>query len=287
MGCLRLTYEKEYISPLKVVYRDNLCIKGKRGWNSHSIDPYEQYHSPYKAMDNAWHMSTDPDGGGTWNPTTQKFIGDFIQGARAEQLTVYIFADLPKKIASGNSFGLDNVLRNGMYLALINAPDGAGGLGHNALMIGNDDLGWDFYSKEGRQAGSNSENNTITGGPADPVKTEHFNTVDEMFNKDGYKGYYKKAAVYKVETTQSGVASTTMVKSAESNYNIATNNCSHACADAMSAVGLDPGYVSFQNSNSFGIPTGSEMKMLHPSPNVTFNRAINNNSGRLVSFFNR
>jgi hypothetical protein len=63
MGCLRLRYEKEYISPLKVVYRENLCVNEKRGWNSNSIDPMEQYHSPYLAMDNLWHLSVDPDGG--------------------------------------------------------------------------------------------------------------------------------------------------------------------------------------------------------------------------------
>jgi hypothetical protein len=69
MGCLRLIYEKESISPLKVVYRETLCIKAKRAWDSNSIDPYEQYHSPYLSMGNNWHMSTDADGGFADCPT--------------------------------------------------------------------------------------------------------------------------------------------------------------------------------------------------------------------------
>jgi hypothetical protein len=95
MGCLRLTYEKKTLSPLKVVYRENLCINEKREWNSNSIDPYEQYHSPYLSMGNQWHMSVDKNGG--WSSPD-----DFVFNENGDFVRIDV-NDLPDRLVVENS----------------------------------------------------------------------------------------------------------------------------------------------------------------------------------------
>lgn len=81
--------------------------------------------------------------------------------------------------------------KNGDYVAVVNAPKGAGGFGHNALLVGNDDAGWVFISKEGRDAdeNSNSGNNPLTGGRALDARKESFATINAFFADRDYSEY--------------------------------------------------------------------------------------------------
>jgi len=178
-------------------------------------------------------------------------------------------------------------LVDGTYAAVVNAPEGAMGFGHNALMVGNDKTGWTFVSKEGRRedGSSNSDNNASSGGPALDPKVASFSTMGDFFASKGF-GEYTNAAVFSIDPSQAGSAVQTMTTEAGSKYSLLNNNCGHACGNTLQTLGLDPGYSKSGPIRDRWGQT-SESWMISPLPNVQYESTIKNNSSRLVITLNK
>lgn len=128
--------------------------------------------------------------------------------------------------------------KEGDYVAIVNAPKGAGGFGHNALLVGNDEKGWIFISKEGRNEdeGSNSCNNPLTGGPALDARIERFNTINDFLIDKDYSEY-KEGVVMKIQSSAKE-GEKTMTREALSKYSILFNNCGHAVDKTLNKLGV-------------------------------------------------
>jgi LysM repeat protein len=194
------------------------------------------------------------------------------------------------KIAVGQNINIpgaqNDQLMNGDFAAVVNAPNGAAGFGHNALMVGNDKAGWTFISKEGRQEGASatSGNNPLSGGPALPPKIANFGTLQDLYESNYYKEY-TKAAVYTIGASQKQPLITKMTQEASSKYVLLTSNCGHACGTSIQTVGLDPGWgKSGPIRDRWG--KVSEQWILSPLPNVQFEWQMKNNRSRLVGQIN-
>jgi LysM repeat protein len=195
------------------------------------------------------------------------------------------------KISIGQNINIpgtqNDKLMNGDFVAVVNAPNGAAGFGHNALMVGNDKTGWTFISKEGRQEGESatSGNNPFSGGPALPPKEGKFGTVQDLLDSKYFKEY-KNVSAYTIQSTQAAPLITKMHNEAISKYALLSNNCGHACGNSISTVGLDPGNIWYRPTiNRWG--GKGNLRSLYPSePNVQYNFQKENNSSRLVTEVN-
>ena len=154
---------------------------------------------------------------------------------------------------------LGNPIRNidpdGRDVIILGASDGAEGLGHGAVLIGNDDDGWVYYSKDGTMSSSGS-----SGDPDKNVDTpDPFSSLEDFlasdYNTVDGKPYYDKA--FKIKSTSSPLhkkkggkltsdqIDKKMVKAAlaqkESKYIVSSASCIDVCSDALDAGGFDPG----------------------------------------------
>jgi hypothetical protein len=118
-------------------------------------------------------------------------------------------------------------------------PKGAGGNGHNALLVGNNDTGWEFISKEGRNEGETAtlENNPLKGGPALEPRYKFFKTIDAFLSDKKFKKY-TEGIVFEVVVQQNDV-SKMMLMEAKSKYAILFNNCGQAVDKTVSNFGIE------------------------------------------------
>ncbi|MDA6071088.1 hypothetical protein NJT12_15845 [Flavobacterium sp. AC] len=138
-----------------------------------------------------------------------------------------------------NSSPKQEQYKNGDYVAVVNAPKGAGGFGHNALLVGNDDAGWVFISKEGRDEdeNSNSGNNPLTGGRALDARKESFATINDFFADRDYSEY-KEGLVIKIQSSTAEKGEKEMTKQALSKYSLIFNNCGQAVNETLNKFGI-------------------------------------------------
>jgi YD repeat-containing protein len=181
--------------------------------------------------------------------------------------------------------GPNEKLVTGTFAAVINAPGGAAGFGHNALMVGNDKTGWTFISKEGRDDGDGSVdvqsgNNSSSGGPALKAKIQKFATMEDFFNTKGY-GEYKSAAVFSIDASKAGPLITMMIKEAHSKYSLLANNCAHAVSTSIAGAGLEQGWgKSGPIRDRWG--KISYHWVMSPIPNIQYSDTKKNNQSKLV-----
>jgi hypothetical protein len=171
-------------------------------------------------------------------------------------------------------------LSKGAYIAVVNAPDGADGAGHNALMVGSDKIGWTFISKGGRQEGSSSQepsNNSSTGGPALPPDVAHFKTMTEFLGDPNFKEY-TRAAIFALDPGKVTAALNKMTREASSHYSILSNNCGHAVCNTFTSVGLKDASITIPNTFMPGSHT--EMSSV---PNTMYFWMIENNKTKLIT----
>ena len=169
---------------------------------------------------------------------------------------VFTNSEGKRTILSGDGKSYDasasSNLTDGTYVAVVNAPGGAMGFGHNALMVGNDKTGWTFISKEGRQEDgtSNSGNNASSGGPALPAKEQKFATMAEFLGNSDFKEY-TKGTVLPIKADQQGGAIETMRKEANSKYVLMGDNCGNAVNNTLRTLGIETKYVSSLPQSKF------------------------------------
>ncbi len=142
-------------------------------------------------------------------------------------------------------------------LAVLNAPDGAGGMGHMAILIQDKNKKWRLWSKNGTDEklgtygptpGEGSQSDKAPNvGDGNPMTLEGFESVQEFLNsdlnpikKETGKRTYQEA--YALETTyeQNRAAEQVMKKELvgkNSNYNVLGDNCAKSVQKSLDAAG--------------------------------------------------
>ena len=171
------------------------------------------------------------------------------------------------------NYGLNNPLRNidpdGDSIIVLLNPNGAKGLGHAAELIGNENSGWDLYSKNGAKGlyGLGPSKKPDVGS-----KTEdHYSNIADFAakNKD-----YKKGYLIEANGKQDGKMKITAEKEVNSWQVAIGNNCMDAVSATLESVGFNGGTESTIN------PSGpSIMKTYSPVPNERYNSVVKNNEG--------
>jgi hypothetical protein len=128
--------------------------------------------------------------------------------------------------------------KKGDYVAVLNDPTTVGGLGHNAILIGNEQTGWEYRSKDGREGESNSSNNEVVGGPA-KQGTDQFKTINDFLLNPDYKNY-TEGIVYKIPGKNGKEnALKVMDEQIGSRYIAAISNCAHAVNFTLNSIGIN------------------------------------------------
>ena len=174
--------------------------------------------------------------------------------------------------------------RDGMVpsdIIILNAQKVVGGLGHAAVLIGDDKHGWYLYSKNGTM-GSSHSSTEHSSGPSNirPERGVYFSTLKDFANKENFN--YDLADVeytraFRIKTTEEKDTKmkTAALKSVDSWYDVTglfSGSCIDVCSDALKAGGLDPGYV-------YDAPGSTDEKGLDAIPNKRYNIIVKNNPG--------
>jgi uncharacterized protein RhaS with RHS repeats len=173
----------------------------------------------------------------------------------------------------------DNPLRNidpdGKDIIVLNAPKGASGFGHAAVLIGNSKTGYTYYSKDGTSHG--------LFGPADKNyrNGDHFESLSDFANqvnpKRGEKPYTGAYEIKSDEKTDAAMNEAAK-KTSEENYAVVGNSCIDVPSDALQAGGFNPGYEIVTDPM-----TGDPMFIVPPDPNSRYTLIEANNQGQDVS----
>jgi len=170
-----------------------------------------------------------------------------------------------------NNNPISSIDPDGRDLIVLSAPDHVGGLGHAAVLIGNEQTGYRYYSKNGTtdnyRAYGRSNDNPQTG-------TKRYASLKEfIISKENKKdGPYEKAYEMKTDEATDKKMETSAKESVLGDYNVLEKSCIDVASDAAKAGGLNPGTSLFYRSSKQDISN-----YLTPLPNLRFNRIINNN----------
>ena len=127
---------------------------------------------------------------------------------------------------------------------MLNESGAVRGAGHNAIAVGNDSTGWDYYSQDGK---------TGDGG-----HHEHYNTYEEMMThqRDRYDRDFRVPSTADQDQRMRQAAEANLNNPYSANpFNPNRYHCGDLVNDTMEAGGLPVGEESFGNI-----------------PNVAFNR---------------
>lgn len=171
---------------------------------------------------------------------------------------------------------------DGGDIIVLSAPGGANGLGHAAVLIGNDKEGWTLYSKNGT-----TQNGGVYGksnkNPQDGIKVGTLSEFAEKYNKYE-KGGVEYTGAIKITTSkeQDAKMASAASKAVSSNYDVTggllgSTSCIDVASDALRAGGLDPG-------NEKGpVGMGQQAENLPRDPNTRFNNIVKNNNNTVVT----
>lgn len=169
----------------------------------------------------------------------------------------------------------------------------APGVGHAAVLVGNDNDGYSLYSKNGTAFSESSVDGGVTsssGEGGNDQKGIYVGSLEEFangkFNKDeDGNPYYTQGYMLLSDSETDKNAVEGANSQLDKNYNVLSNNCVDVCSDALSISGFDPGYSTGTSSyiSPGGIPTTKTTKTLSPIPNVRYEKIKENNKGTDVS----
>jgi len=147
------------------------------------------------------------------------------------------------------------------------------GLGHAAVLIGNDKTGYNYYSKNG----TNESGGASGALDKNPVSGRHYASLKEFEQSEDNKkdGPYKKAYDIKTDEATDKKMEEAAKASVKSDYNTLEKNCVDVASDAAKAGGLNPGTPNLP----WYLMDPSNKNRLTPIPNLRFRRMIENNPG--------
>jgi len=135
---------------------------------------------------------------------------------------------------------------DGRDVILLSAPQGAMGFGHAALLVGNNDTGWTYISKDGTDGlgGAYGKPNQSTiralQSPTFPTLQSFLNS---KFNKDnehqGKSEYHFGLYIYTSEEADKKIINSAQSGALE-NYHVITSNCVQNCVRPLVEQGLLP-----------------------------------------------
>ncbi|MEN8119958.1 MAG: RHS repeat-associated core domain-containing protein, partial [Bacteroidota bacterium] len=143
---------------------------------------------------------------------------------------------------------------NGDSIIVLSAANSVKGLGHAAVLIGNEDTGWNLYSKNGTTWGAigPSDKHPEVGVPF--ASLEEFANSKSNFNEETGEVLYTEGFLIASNAETDALMEDAATKSVESYYNVFTNSCIDVPSDALEAGGFDPGnsYTTVQNTTLTG-----------------------------------
>ena len=131
-------------------------------------------------------------------------------------------------------------------VVLIN-HDGAHGFGHMGILIGNDNDGWVYLSKDGRAIEDPSTGNQfgtiLTGGKSVVARLEFEKGqgLNEVLESLGSSDGYDEALQFNTDVETDETATKAFTESARSEYHVLFANCGDAVEDALESVGINTG----------------------------------------------
>jgi len=159
-------------------------------------------------------------------------------------------------------YGANSPLRvvdvDGKDVIILNDNDAAGGSGHNAVLVGNDETGWVYYSKDGADDDGMQQYDKAS-----------FGTFQEFIESQRASRYQHGARIA-TTTDQDKIALEFAGRDYRSEYDAATNNCGDLVNNTLRSIGKGiPGV------KQFGITI----------PNAQFSRAVLNGTASDVLHF--
>jgi len=174
-----------------------------------------------------------------------------------------------------NNNPLSSIDPDGRDLIVLSAPNHVGGLGHAAVLIGNEQTGYRYYSKNGTtdnyRAFGRSNDNPETGAKKYASLKEF-----EASNENKKEGPYAKAYELKTDEATDKKMEAAAKASVESDYNVLEKNCIDVASDALKAGKLDPG-VDNRRPGFYGLWNWGPA--LNPVPNSRFKDIMRDNPG--------
>jgi RHS repeat-associated protein len=172
---------------------------------------------------------------------------------------------------------------DGNDIIVLSNPDAVGGLGHAAVLVGNDKTGWTLYSKNGTygsvsgskssgEANKNPQNGIFVGSLDNFAK--NYNIQPDATIE--YKGAFRITSSPEIDAKMSSAAS----KQVGSWYDVSgtiSGSCIDVASDALKAGGFDPGFTT--NETYMGVDGPVETKTLNPIPNIRYEEIKKNNDG--------
>ncbi|MGY4538148.1 RHS repeat-associated protein [Mucilaginibacter sp. UYNi724] len=163
---------------------------------------------------------------------------------------------------------------DGRDLIVLSAPDHVYGLGHAAVLIGNDKTGYNYYSKNGTTEGGGASGASNKG----PVSGRHYASLKEFeASADNKKdGPYKTAYDIKTDEATDKKMEAAAAASVKADYDVLLKSCIDVASDALKAAQKDPGTT---NLPWWLFPTAQDKAELTPVPNTRFKNIMQNNPG--------
>jgi RHS repeat-associated protein len=163
---------------------------------------------------------------------------------------------------------------DGGDIIILRAPKEVGGLGHAAVLIGNEKDGWNYYSKNGTTWLKGSI------GPSNkkPRKGVNFKTIADFYRHPMWEdGYYDRGLYIQTTAAQDDDMREAALESIECWYRVVGSSCIDVCSNALDAGGYCGGkMVESVRYNGEFIETQTNYYR-DPIPNRRYNDIRNSN----------
>jgi hypothetical protein len=109
-------------------------------------------------------------------------------------------------------------------IVVLNGPIWRGAADHQAILIGDDERGWDLISREGYGAGT-----TI----------KHYDTLEEALSSAEVRGRYDSAYIHRTTSDQDDLAFIEGWLASGDRYGVLGNNCGDIVRQCLEAAGIE------------------------------------------------
>jgi RHS repeat-associated protein len=173
---------------------------------------------------------------------------------------------------------IDRIDPDGRDIVVLNAPSHVSGMGHAAVLIGNPQKGYNYYSKNGTYGSSGAS------GPSNkkPVIKAHYNSLKDFYDSKDNKedGPYTRAYELQTDDETDGKMEETAETAVKSDYDVLSQSCIDVASDALKTANKDPGYAYL-----FSPVKHNSVASLPAVPNRRFENIVKNNEGGIMIYY--